>query len=165
MMTPAVSLSLGLLVGAAAASTAPAAALVRSELSSGAGDGITWSLKECCYPAGAAAGSAAHFSVTWGVDAQSASPAAAAILSGSFWFGGRVLNVSIGAPGNCSLTPATQQLVCQLGAIAVGAFGPTLDFDVSVLSEETSPHYLPYFLAGLNGFENGPETFGRVEVE
>ena len=126
---------------------------------------ITWAVAECCYPDGVAAGGVAHFEVTWGVDAHSVSPAAAAVLSGSFWYGGIVTNVSVGAPGNCTLVPATQQLVCELGAVAVGAFGPTVSFDVSVLSAETAPHYLPFFIAGLDGFDEGPETFGRAEVQ
>jgi hypothetical protein len=134
-----------------------------SSLLSGAGGGVTWAVRQTL-PDEVRAGAKAHFSVCWGVDPASSSPAAAGILSGSFWFGGRVSNVTITAPGKCALSPATQQLVCDLGAIAVGAWGPTMQFDVDVLAAETAPHYLPYFLAGLNGFDNGPETFGRVEV-
>lgn len=86
-------------------------------------------------------------------------------MAGSFWFGGIVTNVTVGSGGNCSLAPATQMLTCSLGPIAIGAFGPTVEFDVSALAEETPPHYLPVFLAGLNGFANGPETFARLQVD
>jgi hypothetical protein len=146
---------------AAAALSAASANRASTTLSSGAG--VTWMVRGAL-PDDVRAGANAHFSVAWGVDSSSASPAVAGILSGSFWFGGRVSNVTVGAPGKCSLTESTEQLVCNLGAIAVGAWGPTMEFDVSVLADETAPHYLPYFLAGLNGFDNGPETFGRAEV-
>ena len=148
---------------AAAALSAASASADRSSTTLSSGAGVTWMVRGAL-PDDVRAGANAHFSVAWGVDPGSSSPAAAGILSGSFWFGGRVSNVTVGAPGKCSLTESTEQLVCNLGAIAVGAWGPTMEFDVSVLADETAPHYLPYFLAGLNGFDNGPETFGRAEV-
>lgn len=100
-----------------------------------------------------------------GVDPQSTSPASSAILSGSFWYGGEVSNISVGLGGNCSLAQPTQMLTCNLGAIPVGAFGPTVQFDVSALPQEAAPHCLPVFLGGLNGFVNGPEMFARLQID
>ena len=157
------TLALGASLAAPASATTPRGVITR--LSAGGEATPTWKVEECCLPFDIAAGGTAHFSVTWGVDAASSVPAAAAILSGSFWFGGLATNVTVAAPGKCELNKETQQLVCDLGPVAIGAWAPTVNFDVSALAAETAPHYLPYFLAGLNGFANGPETFGRVEVQ
>lgn len=134
-------------------------------LGAGGADDITWSIgPDNTLPATIAAGGSAHFVIQWGVAADSASPAARALLTGSFWYGGIISNVRVGAGGVCNVTAPVQALNCDLGPVAVGAFAPTLSFDVSALREETPPHYLPVFLGGLNGFINGPEVFARLQV-
>ena len=124
---------------------------------------ITWAVNQEL-PDGVAAGGVAHFNVTWGVDPVSHDAAVDTVLSATAWFGGAFSNVMVGRGGNCSLAAATQVLDCRLGAIAVGAWGPYVAFDVSVPAGETPPHCLPFFLGGLGGFDHGPETFARMEV-
>jgi hypothetical protein len=134
-------------------------------LGAGGVEDITWAIgPDNSLPDTVSAGGSAHFTVQWGVAPDSASPAARALLTGSFWFGGTITSVRVGAGGVCNLTASTQALTCDLGPVAVGAFAPTLSFDVSALREETAPHYLPVFLGGLNGFANGPEVFARLQV-
>lgn len=124
---------------------------------------ITWAVSQEL-PDGVAAGGVAHFNVAWGVDPVSHDAAVDTILSATAWYGSVFSNVSVGRGGNCTLAAATQVLDCRLGAIAVGAWGPYVAFDVSVPAGETPPHCLPFFLGGLGGFDHGPETFARMEV-
>ena len=141
-----------------------AASLATSSVRLGAGgaDDITWSLgPDTVFPDSVSPGGTASFVVQWGVDNNSADPAARCILAASFWFGGTVINVK--GP-NCTVTAATQQLTCDLGPVPIGGYAPTVSFNVTALMAETPPHYLPVFMSGLNGFDNGPETFGRLQI-
>ena len=155
MSTPLLIL---LALGLAAAS--PATTSVR--LGAGGADDITWALgPDNVTPGGVSPGGTASFVVQWGVATNSVSPAARCIFTGSFWYGGTVRNVK--GP-NCNVTAATQIISCDLGPVPIGGFAPAVSFDVTTLKAETPPHYLAMFLGGLNGFDNGPECFSRLQV-
>jgi hypothetical protein len=145
------------LLGAAVVLPAPTAASV----SSAPQLGITWAERGGPVRASAAPGSSVQFALQWGVSNSSQAPAADSVLAASFWFGGVVSNVT--APYPCN-TSAAGQLICDLGALGIGQWSSLVVFHVAVPAAAIAGP-LSYFIGGRDGFANGPESFGRIEVD
>ena len=107
-------------------------------------------------------GGSVRFNLSWGIANNSAVPASDCVMSASFWFGGVVSNLSSSYGSGCTITLGL--LTCNIGALTIGQWGYAIAFSVAVPAT-ASAGPLPYFIGGRDGFDNGPEMFGRIEVQ
>ena len=109
--------------------------------------------------ASAQSGTRVGFSVAWGVANTSALPAVVGVMRGGFWNGGKITT----SDHRCS-TGNGFDLKCNLGPLAVGRWAQAVRFEVAVAQDAAQGSYLPYYIGGSTGFEEGPESFGRLRV-
>ena len=107
-------------------------------------------------------GGSVRFNLSWGIANNSAVPASDCVMSASFWFGGVVSNLSSSYGSGCTITPGL--LTCNIGTLTIGQWGHPIAFSVAVPAT-ASAGPLPYFIGGRRSFANGPEMFGRIEVQ
>jgi len=123
---------------------------------------ITWMVTGTI-PQIAEPGQTVLFQQTWGVDPASVDSASGAVMSAGFWNGGQVGNVVAGKGANCTVDHM-QTLICFLGPIERGHWGPNVSWEVFVPKDYAIQAYLPVFLGGRSGFDEGPESFARLQV-
>jgi hypothetical protein len=120
---------------------------------------ITWAVRGGAAAGMALPGTSVAFDVTWGVSNSSTLAATTAVMRGGFWYGSDITT----SDPRCVTGPG-YDLVCVLGPIAVGGWAQSVRFSVAVPPSAPAGMFLPFFLGGATGFEEGPESFGRVQV-